>query len=85
MNTLYSVTAAARMLHLNPARLQRWLNFGYFKPEHTAFLGYTEARLFTEEEIEHLKAVVELIDSGMPVQKAFSLMAFREPDEDGSA
>jgi len=71
MNTLYSVTAAARMLRLNPARLQRWLNNGYFIANHIAFLGDTEARLFTEEEIEHLKAVIDLIESGIPVQKAF--------------
>ena len=74
MKTLYSATAAARLLQINPARLQRWLNYGHFQPEHRALLGDVEARLLTEEEIQQLKAVTDLINSGMPVQKAFAQM-----------
>ncbi|MGO9117527.1 MAG: MerR family transcriptional regulator [Desulfomonilaceae bacterium] len=72
MKTLYSATAVAKKLSLNPARLQRWLNFGHFKPEYRAMLGDTMARLFTEKEVQHLKAVVDLIDSGVSVQDAFA-------------
>ena len=72
MTTLYSATAAARLLHINPARLQRWLNYGHFKPEHRAMLGDTEARLLTEEEIHQLKDVVGLINAGTPVHQAFA-------------
>jgi hypothetical protein len=35
-------------------------------------MGDTTARLFTEQEIEQLKDVVDLIDSGVSVQEAFS-------------
>jgi DNA-binding transcriptional MerR regulator len=72
MKTLYSATAAARLLQINPARLQRWLNYGHFQPEYRALLGDVEARLLTEEEIQRLKAVMDLINGGVPVQKAFA-------------
>jgi DNA-binding transcriptional MerR regulator len=74
MKTLYSATAVAKRLNLNPARLQRWLNYGHFKPQYRAMLGDTTARLFTDEEVQHLRAVVDLIDSGVPVQEAFCRM-----------
>ena len=74
MKTLYSATAAARLLGINPARLQRWLNYGHFEPEHRALLGDVEARLLTEDEIERLKGVTDLINGGVPVQKAFAQM-----------
>jgi hypothetical protein len=72
MKTLYSATAAARLLNINPARLQRWLNYGHFKPEYRALLGDVEARLLTAEEIQRLKEVMDLINSGTPVQQAFA-------------
>ncbi|MBI5249093.1 MAG: MerR family transcriptional regulator [Desulfomonile tiedjei] len=72
MKTLYSPTAAARLLNINPARLQRWLNYGHFRPEYRAMLGDVEARLLTIDEIELLKSVMDLINNGMPVQKAFA-------------
>jgi len=78
MKTLYSATAAARLLNINPARLQRWLNYGHFQPEHRAQLGDVEARLLTEEEIQQLKAVMDLINGGVPVQKAFAQMGSQE-------
>jgi DNA-binding transcriptional MerR regulator len=71
VKTLYSATAAARLLNLNPARLQRWLNYGHFKPEHRAMLGDTEARLLTEQEIQRLQVAVDLINTGVPIQEAF--------------
>ncbi len=71
MKTLYSATAAARLLNLNPARLQRWLNYGHFKPEHRAMLGDTEARLLTEQEIQRLQVAVDLINTGVSLQEAF--------------
>ncbi len=74
MKTLYSATAAARLLQINPARLQRWLNYGHFQPEYRALLGDVEARLLTEEEIRLLRGVMDLINSGVPVQKAFAQM-----------
>jgi len=72
MTTLFSATAVAKRLNLNPARFQRWLNFGHFKPQYKAMLGDTTARLFTEQDIELLKAAVDLIASGVSVQEAFS-------------
>ena len=72
MKTLYNATAAARLLQINPARLQRWLNYGHFQPEYRALLGDVEARLLTEEEIQRLQEVVDLINSGTPVQQAFA-------------
>jgi len=78
MKTLYSATAAARLLNINPARLQRWLNYGHFQTEYRALLGDVEARLLTEEEIQRLKAVMDLINGGVPVQKAFAQIRSQE-------
>jgi len=78
MKTLYSATAAARLLQINPARLQRWLNYGHFQPEYRALLGDVEARLLTDEEIQRLKAVMDLINGGVPVQKAFAQISSQE-------
>ncbi len=78
MKTLYSATAAARMLQINPARLQRWLNYGHFHPAYRAMLGDVEARLLTEEEIQRLRAVMDLINGGAPVQKAFAQISSQE-------
>jgi hypothetical protein len=78
MKTFYSATAAARLLQINPARLQRWLNYGHFQPEHRALLGDVEARLLTEEEIHRLQGVMDLINGGVPVQKAFAQMDSQE-------
>jgi hypothetical protein len=65
-------------LNINPARLQRWLNYGHFQPEYRALLGDVEARLLTEEEIRQLKAVMDLINGGVPVQKAFAQINSQE-------
>jgi hypothetical protein len=78
MKTLYSATAAARLLNINPARLQRWLNYGHFKPAYRGLLGDVEARLITEKEVELLKAVMDLIKGGVPVQKAFAQINAQE-------
>jgi hypothetical protein len=78
MKTLYSATAAARLLQINPARLQRWLNYGHFQPAYRAMLGDVEARLLTEEEVQHLKGVMNLINGGVPVQKAFAQVDSQE-------
>ena len=78
MKTLYSATAAARLLQINPARLQRWLNYGHFQPEYRALLGDVEERLLTEEEIQRLQSVMDLINSGMPVQKAFAQVSVND-------
>jgi MerR HTH family regulatory protein len=78
MKTLYSATAAARLLNINPARLQRWLNYGHFKPEYRALLGDVEARLLTEEEIQRLRGVMDLINGGVPVQQAFAQINSKE-------
>jgi hypothetical protein len=63
---------------INPARLQRWLNYGHLQPEYRALLGDVEARLLTEEEIQRLKRVIDLINGGVPVQKAFAQMGSQE-------
>jgi len=73
---------AARVLNLNPARLQRWLNYGHFKTTYRALLGDVEARLLTEEEMQRLQVVIDLINSGVPVQKAFAQMSIDHPQKD---
>jgi hypothetical protein len=77
MKTLYSPTAAARVLNLNPARLQRWLNYDHFKTTYRALLGDVVARLLTGEDMRRLQMVIDLINSGSAGAKRF------RSDEDG--
>ena len=71
MATLYSTTAAARLLNINPARLKRWLDYGYFVPDFKAMSGSAEYRLFSEQDIHILRDILERIEKGVPLGKAF--------------
>lgn len=71
MATLYTTTAAARLLSMNPARLKRWLDYGYFEPDFTAVTGGSEYRLFSEQDIDILRDILGRIDKGIPLGKAF--------------
>ncbi|MCA1962308.1 MAG: helix-turn-helix domain-containing protein [Desulfomonile sp.] len=82
MSTFYSYTAVARQLDLNPAKLKRWLDFGHFKTRHTALLGDTEARLFTESDIAQLKRAVDFIEYGYGLAEAFSLAREAKEEKD---
>jgi DNA-binding transcriptional MerR regulator len=70
MQTVYSTTAAARMLDMNPARLKRWLDFGYFEPDFRAVVGSGNYRLFSEEDIRILREILGRIGEGIPLGKA---------------
>jgi len=68
---LYGPTAAAKLLNLNPRRLRRWLDFGYFKPDFKAMSGDTEYRLFSERDIQILREIIGKLEDGTPLGKAF--------------
>ncbi len=72
MTTLYTTTAAAKLLSMNPARLKRWLDYGYFEPDFTAVTGSSEYRLFSEQDIQILQDILGRIEEGMPLGKAFN-------------
>jgi len=36
MTTIYATAEAARQLGMNPKRLKRWLDYGYFEPDYRA-------------------------------------------------
>ena len=72
MATLYSTTAAARLLNMKSARLKRWLDYGYFVPDFKAVSGSTEYRLFSEQDIQILRDILGRIDEGTPLGKAFA-------------
>lgn len=80
MATLYTTTAAARLLSMNPARLKRWLDYGYFVPDFKAISGSTEYRLFSEQDIQILRDILGRIDDGIPLGKAFDTMEVIEND-----
>ncbi len=71
MQTVYSTMAAARLLDMNPARLKRWLDHGYFDPDFRAVLGSGEYRLFSEQDIQLLREILGRIGEGIPLGKAF--------------
>jgi DNA-binding transcriptional MerR regulator len=71
METLYGTKAAARLLTMNPARLKRWLDYGYFVPDFRAISGSTEYRLFSERDIQILRDILGRIEEGTPLGKAF--------------
>lgn len=80
MATLYTTTAAARLLSMNPARLKRWLDYGYFVPDFKAISGSTEYRLFSEQDIQILRDILGRIDDGIPLGKAFDTTEVIEND-----
>jgi len=71
MTTLYTTTAAARLLIMNPVRLKRWVDFGYFVPDFRAISGSTQIRLFSERDIQILRDILGRVDEGMPLGQAF--------------
>jgi len=71
MTTLYTTKAAAGLLIMNPARLKRWLDYGYFVPDFKAISGSAEYRLFSERDIQILRDILGRIEDGIPLGKAF--------------
>ena len=80
MATLYTITAAARLLNMNPARLKRWLDYGYFVPDFKAVSGTTEYRLLSKQDIQILRDILGRIDDGIPLGKAFDTMEVIDND-----
>ena len=65
---------------MNPARLKRWLDYGYFITDSKAVSGSTEYRLFTEQDIHILRDILGRLDDGIPLGKAFETMEVIEND-----
>ena len=71
MEILYGTTTTARMLDMNPNRLKRWLDYGYYSPDAKAIIGDSEYRLFSERDVKMLEEILGRIDDGMSVGDAF--------------
>jgi DNA-binding transcriptional MerR regulator len=69
--TLYGTVEAAKRLGLNPRRLKRWLDYGYFEAAYLAVFGRGRYRLLSEEDLAALQQIIERIDQGVPVGEAF--------------
>jgi DNA-binding transcriptional MerR regulator len=69
--TIYGTIEAAKRLGLNPKRLRRWLDFGYYETDYRAVLGKGEYRLFSDPDIAVLKEILGKIEAGVPVGRAF--------------
>jgi len=71
MEIYYGTSSVARTLNINAPRLKRWIDYGFFQPQCRAVLGDTEYRLFSEQDIEALKVIVDRIQGGMSIREAF--------------
>ena len=60
---------------MNPVRLKRWVDFGYFVPDFRAISGSTQIRLFSERDIQILRDILGRVDGGMPLGQAFDQRA----------
>ena len=71
MTQVFTTSSAAKLLGISPKRLKRWLDYGYYEPDYVAAAGKSEYRLFSERDIEILREILNRIDDGCPLGKAF--------------
>ncbi len=67
---LYGITAVSRETGIHESSLRRWEEMGLISPDRID-LGTTSVRVYTQEEVEELKEVKDLMDSGFTLRAAF--------------
>jgi MerR family transcriptional regulator, heat shock protein HspR len=67
---LYGISAVSRETGIHESSLRRWEEMDLICPDRVD-MGQTSVRIYTEDELDLLKQVKELIDSGIMVRTAF--------------
>lgn len=71
MKTLYGITEAAVALGMNPARLKRWCDYGYYDPDYCVVLGKKTYRLFSNTDLENLEVALGRVGKVTPLRDVF--------------
>jgi DNA-binding transcriptional MerR regulator len=67
---LYGISAVAKETGIHESSLRRWEQMGLISPERVD-MGQTSVRIYTEDELDLLKQVKELVEQGIVVRTAF--------------
>jgi DNA-binding transcriptional MerR regulator len=67
---LNGINEVAKETGIHPSSLRRWESLGFIAPDRISF-GETWVRVYSEEEMELLKHVKELMDDGYKLRRAF--------------
>lgn len=67
---LYGINAVSTETGVHESSLRRWESMGLICPGRVD-LGKTTVRVFTREDVEALKKVKDLMDSGIKIRTAF--------------
>lgn len=68
---LNGISAVSLETGINPSSLRRWESMGLIEVSRLDF-GETWVRIFTDEDVEFLKAVKRLMNEGMKLRPAFA-------------
>jgi MerR family transcriptional regulator, heat shock protein HspR len=67
---LYGINAVSKETGIHESSLRRWETMGLICPGRVD-LGKTTVRVFTKEDMDALKKVKDLMDSGIKIRTAF--------------
>ena len=69
----YGINATAKATGITESTLRRWEGMGLFTADRV-FLGGNEMRMYSDELVDFLKRVKNVIDSGLRVRAAFEFL-----------
>jgi len=69
----YGINAAAKSTGITESTLRRWEANGFFTADRV-FLGDNEMRMYSDQLVDLLRRVKNVIDSGMRVRTAFEYL-----------
>ena len=69
----YGINAAAKLTKITESTLRRWESMGFFTADRV-FLGDNEMRMYSDQLVDLLRRVKNVIDSGMRVRAAFEFL-----------
>jgi MerR family transcriptional regulator, heat shock protein HspR len=78
---LYGITDVSRETGVHPSSLRRWEDMGLIKPARLD-CGTNGMRMYSEEEMELLRRVKELMDEGVTLKTAFMWATGKENSEE---
>ena len=69
----YGINATAKSTGITESTLRRWESMGFFTADRV-FLGDNEMRMYSDQLVDLLRRVKNVIDSGMRVRAAFEFL-----------
>ncbi len=69
----YGINATAKLTKITESTLRRWESMGFFTADRV-FLGDNEMRMYSDQLVDLLRRVKNVINSGMRVGAAFEFL-----------